>query len=122
MIRRPPRSTLFPYTTLFRSAFRRVQRHYPRLSSLDASLIHRADHARHSCLPTGRKGLGGGTGLTDPFDTEQLFVAMTKVKGEHSLKFGADILQQLQIGVRVGIYSGRLAAHIEPDAEYRLAL
>src|SRR3712207_7444694 len=25
MIRRPPRSTLFPYTTLFRSAFRRVQ-------------------------------------------------------------------------------------------------
>src|SRR5256885_12376950 len=26
MIRRPPRSTLFPYTTLFRSAVRRVQR------------------------------------------------------------------------------------------------
>src|SRR3712207_6931370 len=26
MIRRPPRSTLFPYTTLFRSEFRRVLR------------------------------------------------------------------------------------------------
>src|SRR2546425_7674637 len=26
MIRRPPRSTLFPYTTLFRSRFRRAQR------------------------------------------------------------------------------------------------
>src|SRR3712207_8903052 len=26
MIRRPPRSTLFPYTTLFRSAFRRRDR------------------------------------------------------------------------------------------------
>src|SRR2546422_4311738 len=26
MIRRPPRSTLFPYTTLFRSAFRALQR------------------------------------------------------------------------------------------------
>src|SRR2546429_2306290 len=26
MIRRPPRSTLFPYTTLFRSAFERVGR------------------------------------------------------------------------------------------------
>src|SRR2546422_11406877 len=26
MIRRPPRSTLFPYTTLFRSHFRRVDR------------------------------------------------------------------------------------------------
>src|SRR3712207_5559523 len=25
MIRRPPRSTLFPYTTLFRSAFKRTQ-------------------------------------------------------------------------------------------------
>src|SRR5258707_10605131 len=27
MIRRPPRSTLFPYTTLFRSLFRRRRRH-----------------------------------------------------------------------------------------------
>src|SRR5438876_5091783 len=26
MIRRPPRSTLFPYTTLFRSSFRRANR------------------------------------------------------------------------------------------------
>src|SRR2546428_8544194 len=29
MIRRPPRSTLFPYTTLFRSQFRRVDRRTP---------------------------------------------------------------------------------------------
>src|SRR5947209_10139898 len=29
MIRRPPRSTLFPYTTLFRSAPRHVQREAP---------------------------------------------------------------------------------------------
>src|SRR2546421_8929364 len=28
MIRRPPRSTLFPYTTLFRSAFGRTGEHY----------------------------------------------------------------------------------------------
>src|SRR3712207_7294235 len=28
MIRRPPRSTLFPYTTLFRSGLRRGQRHH----------------------------------------------------------------------------------------------
>src|SRR5690349_22516063 len=27
MLRRPPRSTLFPYTTLFRSARRRLERH-----------------------------------------------------------------------------------------------
>src|SRR3712207_8753425 len=31
MIRRPPRSTLFPYTTLFRSARARVERDEPRL-------------------------------------------------------------------------------------------
>src|SRR2546422_6949339 len=33
MIRRPPRSTLFPYTTLFRSVGRPVNRH--RLGALD---------------------------------------------------------------------------------------
>src|SRR2546430_9049041 len=31
MIRRPPRSTLFPYTTLFRSALRRRRRARPRV-------------------------------------------------------------------------------------------
>src|SRR5258707_374210 len=35
MIRRPPRSTLFPYTTLFRSAFERHRRH--RLRAKNAS-------------------------------------------------------------------------------------
>src|SRR5256885_6386258 len=33
MIRRPPRSTLFPYTTLFRSLVERLQR--PRVDDLD---------------------------------------------------------------------------------------
>src|SRR2546421_8373273 len=33
MIRRPPRSTLFPYTTLFRSGHERPQRHPPRFPS-----------------------------------------------------------------------------------------
>src|SRR5689334_24600692 len=36
MIRRPPRSTLFPYTTLFRSALQRGEREFLR--------IHRADN------------------------------------------------------------------------------
>src|SRR5258707_12011297 len=44
MIRRPPRSTLFPYTTLFRSHFLRhfqgVRAHQDR----DAVLAHRAEH------------------------------------------------------------------------------
>src|SRR5690348_17631778 len=40
MIRRPPRSTLFPYTTLFRSAEGRADRRAPR------SPAHRAGHFR----------------------------------------------------------------------------
>src|SRR3712207_7504996 len=42
MIRRPPRSTLFPYTTLFRSGWRtrKRQRRRPRLVATGASLVH----------------------------------------------------------------------------------
>src|SRR2546422_7732815 len=36
MIRRPPRSTLFPYTTLFRSKFRRLWQRGGRLVAQDA--------------------------------------------------------------------------------------
>src|SRR5690349_23969608 len=42
MIRRPPRSTLFPYTTLFRSSDRRVQRS-------TTSRRHRRPHERMRC-------------------------------------------------------------------------
>src|SRR3712207_7808347 len=35
MIRRPPRSTLFPYTTLFRSSSGRTARKYPASSATD---------------------------------------------------------------------------------------
>src|SRR2546426_7853152 len=38
MIRRPPRSTLFPYTTLFRSLRRRCPPSLPRSQSEEASL------------------------------------------------------------------------------------
>src|SRR3989449_3583227 len=37
MIRRPPRSTLFPYTTLFRSEARRARRHREQLSGPGAA-------------------------------------------------------------------------------------
>src|SRR3712207_8282590 len=42
MIRRPPRSTLFPYTTLFRSALRRAR---AAVDPLERRLVRR-DHAR----------------------------------------------------------------------------
>src|SRR3712207_8564011 len=50
MIRRPPRSTLFPYTTLFRSIARirlrlGLRRHLPRLRELLAAPRARPAHA-----------------------------------------------------------------------------
>src|SRR2546425_5735695 len=47
MIRRPPRSTLFPYTTLFRSALKRIYTK-PVLDALTHLVMvpqHRAEHA-----------------------------------------------------------------------------
>src|SRR2546422_7359296 len=48
MIRRPPRSTLFPYTTLFRSVGEHVPRHEPRVRRAQrAGRLHIVEPARH---------------------------------------------------------------------------
>src|SRR2546429_5482428 len=50
MIRRPPRSTLFPYTTLFRSQLRKPEAlgmlddHQARVRHIDADFDHRRRH------------------------------------------------------------------------------
>src|SRR3989441_5222951 len=41
MIRRPPRSTLFPYTTLFRSRFHLYEGHAPEVAALPARVFAR---------------------------------------------------------------------------------
>src|SRR5438876_2477134 len=50
MIRRPPRSTLFPYTTLFRSRGRARRRHPEDHGQrrLRHGLLHRLQHLRHA--------------------------------------------------------------------------
>src|SRR5438105_12855438 len=50
MIRRPPRSTLFPYTTLFRSSLERVSG----LSTLLSTSVERLRHLNPAtiCLPS----------------------------------------------------------------------
>src|SRR3712207_8784620 len=53
MIRRPPRSTLFPYTTLFRSR-RRLR--LPGDDRLQPGLRHDADRSRPARLPGRRPG------------------------------------------------------------------
>src|SRR3712207_8085832 len=62
MIRRPPRSTLFPYTTLFRSA----------LTPTEAALLAASAHAGH--------GHGGGHGDGSP----ELITRVSGGSQEHS--------------------------------------
>src|SRR5947209_13435115 len=53
MIRRPPRSTLFPYTTLFRSEFGR--RRSARTKSLSRTAAERSGDRRTALKPLDRK-------------------------------------------------------------------
>src|SRR5258708_33718890 len=70
MIRRPPRSTLFPYTTLFRSAGR-LQLPTLGLPSLPGGVRLGRDHVSRSCrrppvphdIRVGRRRHDGGTVL-----------------------------------------------------------
>src|SRR2546430_16694693 len=50
MIRRPPRSTLFPYTTLFRSHGRRTPDHRPSEGSQNAGIVRRRCFAVYAAL------------------------------------------------------------------------
>src|SRR3712207_7301612 len=61
MIRRPPRSTLFPYTTLFRSAVERLADRRPVTAVGADDLVHRAVDLVHQVR-------GGAGGLVQPVD------------------------------------------------------
>src|SRR2546427_2179560 len=54
MIRRPPRSTLFPYTTLFRSVQNNIQSGIPRIFGADSN----------TAKPSGGRGVGIATAHT----------------------------------------------------------
>src|SRR3712207_8423632 len=67
MIRRPPRSTLFPYTTLFRSADRLPSpRRLAAWAEEDRSL-----HRRLADLAALDRGAAAPTGSTDPARSEE---------------------------------------------------
>src|SRR2546422_7604241 len=61
MIRRPPRSTLFPYTTLFRSAAEQVQAHRDDVVRRGRTLDH-SDAGYHVGR---REGIAGAAGRAD---------------------------------------------------------
>src|SRR3712207_8285842 len=75
MIRRPPRSTLFPYTTLFRS--RREQQPTPALVDVEGLLAHRVAR-EHEPLP----------------------LAVPEREGEHAAQVFDAIQTVLGVGVR----------------------
>src|SRR2546430_13590628 len=49
MIRRPPRSTLFPYTTLFRSGFAELPHHFGFFGAAEIEAIRGGDGPRAAC-------------------------------------------------------------------------
>src|SRR5256885_7567530 len=76
MIRRPPRSTLFPYTTLFRSWSRQVAR----TDSADDG--RRAGRFRRGALPAETLAPGTPVGRDIPIDT--VVVLMQERSEEHT--------------------------------------
>src|SRR3712207_8370746 len=50
MIRRPPRSTLFPYTTLFRSFFLNVKLQWVKQAEQSCSVGNRNESPKTACL------------------------------------------------------------------------
>src|SRR2546427_11431773 len=103
MIRRPPRSTLFPYTTLFRSRFQ---------------LVPRRCWGRAGC---------GLTGAIVPRDCEQLVAARAAQAGRLTVRQARPMTTarayQIRIGSVVrsghGPLAGRRAAELEQGAGHR---
>src|SRR5689334_24157461 len=56
MLRRPPRSTLFPYTTLFRSV-RRAQEALPIRDGAREAALHVPKEGRHRAVPADRRAI-----------------------------------------------------------------
>src|SRR3712207_3964260 len=73
MIRRPPRSTLFPYTTLFRSSFRLAarERDYMRARGKETVLMHARAFVAQRLAPARPANDGKQT----PFRGHPVFVA-----------------------------------------------
>ena len=86
MIRRPPRSTLFPYTTLFRSVTERAKHRY---MGLDTEIIGPEEIQRRSPI-TNVEGVVGG--LYDPLDGHLDPSGTTHAYAKAAQMAGAEIL------------------------------
>src|SRR2546422_7947244 len=104
MIRRPPRSTLFPYTTLFRSLPDRDRPPRPRFSPRARETV--APAARDPARPRGRRRRGGGAAAR-----RRLRVARAAgVGGLHAAARAAQRARRAAVLARRPRPRGRLAA------------
>src|SRR3989449_10935480 len=101
MIRRPPRSTLFPYTTLFRS-----QRRVP----LDGDLCRHAPERVNPAAVTGADDqVGVGT-------KERLLHRDARAVGEHALRPAAQFLDVAEDVIPApAVEPGRMVAQLPQD-------
>src|SRR3712207_7308566 len=70
MIRRPPRSTLFPYTTLFRSVLAHPGAEVRGLGDLEAKRIFLTDDARRKVWPWLKRRYGLREEQAERYDAE----------------------------------------------------
>src|SRR2546425_905936 len=100
MIRRPPRSTLFPYTTLFRSRTRRSDDHRGGIDHVPQpplSLHNAAAVVQHINLAVSQTGTitGRSRATTDPVDDVGCLVLRAGLPGE------AETASQIGIGSNI---------------------
>src|SRR3712207_7430460 len=89
MIRRPPRSTLFPYTTLFRSLPVELYALNPRLTATFTKTYVDRDHTDHSDAFVIADRLRLGRDLPPPFHVEERYFAVrdrksTRLNSSHA--------------------------------------
>src|SRR2546430_8164946 len=91
MIRRPPRSTLFPYTTLFRSSFPPYGSYFRRRFGIDNDQALELFHQTVSMKSVGNLTDFVRTHMLEPFDVESRIQALidqdrksTRLNSSHS--------------------------------------
>src|SRR5947208_15212262 len=117
MIRRPPRSTLFPYTTLFRSVRDRAAGLASFLAAGAASLAALARRAR--ARQVGRRSPSGGGRRVSEDKQVQHYPPPDPERPQPSFKqylvgWGAIFLALVVLGVLIGVLMGVFRCHQPP--------
>src|SRR2546422_1816354 len=96
MIRRPPRSTLFPYTTLFRSVHMVLDQ---RVGEMAGQHVHRRLARRVSVVGRHRDRKSTRLNSSHGYISYAVFCLKKKKKQENNIRYSKDkdLLQQIQL-------------------------